>query len=301
MKEHAVVFGIDSPLVGIATEPDAGREEGAPVFLLLNAGIGHRVGPNRLYVALARTLAESGLASLRFDFSGIGDSPASRSLADPEERAVGEAIQAMDFLGRYFGAEVFVPVGLCSGADVGFALATRDERVAGGVLINATAIPCAHTVEQVEEAQKRAEAHHYAEQLTHRSGWARVFTGRSDFRLVGRAAVRFAIHALHPGKSPAKSVDLGLLPELNRRGVELLAVYTEGDTGLELLKTHVGRLENLSSLRRLQLEVLTKTDHVLTPLWAQRRLQELVLDWTARRLSVGQRPARQFASRTSLV
>ena len=32
-----------------------------PVFLFLNAGIGHRVGPNRLYVTLARKLAEAGI------------------------------------------------------------------------------------------------------------------------------------------------------------------------------------------------------------------------------------------------
>src|SRR6185503_16248700 len=145
MREHTVVFGDDSPLVGIITEPDAGFPKNAPVFLFLNAGLDHRVGPNRLYVTLARRLAEVGVASFRFDFSGIGDSPVSRSLEAPAERGVNEARQAMNFLARSVGAETFVPLGICSGADTGFALATADERVAGAVLINCTAIPSAHT------------------------------------------------------------------------------------------------------------------------------------------------------------
>jgi hypothetical protein len=80
--------------------------------------------------------------------------------------------------------------------------------------------------------------------------------------------------------------DLGLLPELERRGVELLAVYSEGDLGLELLMTHVRKIENLESLKRFQLEIFRETDHILTPLWTQQRIEALVLDWVARRLSV---------------
>ena len=49
-----------------------------------------------------------------------------------------------------------------------------------------------------------------------------------------------------------------------------------------------GDAQNLSSLQRFQLEILSDTDHVLTPLWAQRRLEELVLEWAARRLSAEQ-------------
>ena len=299
MREEAVVFGVESPMVGIVTRPDAGLAPDSPVFLFLNAGIGHRVGPNRLYVALARRLADIGLTSLRFDFSGIGDSTASRSLADPEERAVGEAMQAMDFVSKQYGAAGFVPVGLCSGANVGFALSTRDERVTGGVLINATEIPSSHMAEHLAEARKRAQAHHYSSRITSWSSWGRVFTGRSDLVGVLRTAVQFVVQTVSPTKPRAKSLDLGLLPDLNRRGVELLAVYTEGDLGLELLMTHVGRRENLAALRRFQLEVLSDTDHVLTPIWAQRRVEELVLEWASRRLSLGQAKPRRTVNRSA--
>src|SRR5262249_27402146 len=63
-------------LFGIHTEPlDPPRGKRSPMVLFLNAGAVHRVGPNRMYVDLARSWAEHGLTSLRLDLSGLGDSP----------------------------------------------------------------------------------------------------------------------------------------------------------------------------------------------------------------------------------
>jgi hypothetical protein len=79
---------------------------------------------------------------------------------------------------------------------------------------------------------------------------------------------------------------------LGRRGVELLAVFTEGDIGLELLATHVGSLENLAPLNRFQLEIIHDTDHLLTPLCDQKRIEALVVDWAARCLAIDRRSSR---------
>ena len=287
MREDAVIFGTDSPLVGIVTQPDQGFDERLPLFLFLNAGLDHRVGANRLHVTLARKLADLGVGSLRFDFSGIGDSPVSGSLAGSQERAASEAIQAMDFIERSIGTDTFVPVGLCSGANVGFVLAATDRRIAGAVLINATIIPSRHSEEQASEAWKRAQTHYYRNRLADRKGWMRVLTGRSDLRAVGRSTVRLVRRVSRLENSRPRTIDLGLLPELGRRGVELLAVYSEGDLGLELLASHVGRFDNLAPLERFQLEILSESDHILTPMWAQRRIEAVILDWATRRLSVG--------------
>jgi hypothetical protein len=273
--------------VGIITEPDAGCKKNVPVFVFLNAGLDHRVGPNRLYVTLARKLAEVGVASLRFDFSGIGDSPVSPSLGASEERGVREAVQAMNFLAKSIGANAFVPLGLCSGADVAFALASADARVAGAVLINASAVPTAHTKEQSAEAWKRAQAHHHGSRVRGWKSWTRVLTGRSDLLALCRSTVRLTREALRLRRARRRDVDLGVLPELGRRGVELLAVYSEGDLGLELLATHVGSFENLASLNRFQFEIFRATDHILTPLYDQQRIEALVVDWAVRRLSIG--------------
>ena len=67
MKEEAIVFGDDDHLIGIFTHA-AMPGENAPVFIQLNAGMLHRVGPNRLSVKIAKALSEIGIPSFRFDF-----------------------------------------------------------------------------------------------------------------------------------------------------------------------------------------------------------------------------------------
>ena len=92
MREEAVVFGRASALVGVITDPPAGgRPAHAMAVILLNAGLLHRVAPNRLYVELARGLAAQGFAAFRFDFSGIGDSNVRRNSLPFEKSIVNTA------------------------------------------------------------------------------------------------------------------------------------------------------------------------------------------------------------------
>ena len=85
MIERPLYFGERSNLLGVLTAP-AAPHPGSPAVILLNAGLLHRVGPNRLHVDVARRLAEAGFTSLRFDMSGVGDSelPGDGGLLDIE-------------------------------------------------------------------------------------------------------------------------------------------------------------------------------------------------------------------------
>ncbi len=74
MPERIVKIGKPQPLVGLLTEP-VNPDPGAPAVLILNSGVMHHVGTCRMSVRLARAFADQGVAALRFDFSGIGDSP----------------------------------------------------------------------------------------------------------------------------------------------------------------------------------------------------------------------------------
>lgn len=132
MKEKAIRFGTSATLVGVLTEPLSDRAvPGRPGIILLNSGILHHVGACRLYVQIARRLARDGVTSLRFDHSGVGDSEARKDVLPFVESAPLEVQEAMDYLTKRRGFEQFVLIGLCSGADMGFAVARRDERVVG--------------------------------------------------------------------------------------------------------------------------------------------------------------------------
>jgi len=126
------MFGPESSLVGILTEANPEHADaGLPSVVFLNSGIVHRVGANRLYVKIARRLAERGFTTLRFDHAGIGDSGPRRDDRPFQESAVEETRAAMDLLERTRGSERFVLGGLCSGADVAFWTALEDTRVVG--------------------------------------------------------------------------------------------------------------------------------------------------------------------------
>ena len=81
MVETPVWIG-DTGLFGIVTESSV--HNGGPTVIFLSVSQGHRIGPARSWVDLARRWAETGQRSIRIDFSGLGDSP----LRHKEQRAI---------------------------------------------------------------------------------------------------------------------------------------------------------------------------------------------------------------------
>lgn len=140
MIETPTALGRDRRLIAIVTEPET-RRPSSPMVLLLNAGLIHRVGPNRLNVLLARQLAELGFSSVRFDLSGVGDSERSPIDRPYEEQAVFDILDVIEDLSERFPAEGFVTIGLCTGAYNALGAAAEDERVTGCVFIDGYAYP----------------------------------------------------------------------------------------------------------------------------------------------------------------
>lgn len=149
MKEQSVQFS--EGLHGIHIDASGAREAGntRPVFILINAGYQHSVGPYRLYTDLARHLALSGYDSLRFDYSGIGNScePPFSAALDMSEQGAGSCDlmpqshirhigKAMEYLSEDGNPKKFVLCGLCSGADESLQVAVSDSRVIGVIPID---------------------------------------------------------------------------------------------------------------------------------------------------------------------
>lgn len=217
MKERALTFG-PANLVGILTQPDPEVVlDGAPVQVILNSGILHRAGTSRVYVKVARALAEIGITTLRFDFSGIGDSEVRRGESVPiEERFILETREAMDYLQEALGSHRFVLGGLCSGADGAFWTALVDERVVGVWQIDAFTYPTTG---------------YYARRFLPKILDPRVWIHSIKVRLVPRRKrsaededvfVKPEYRRVHP---PRKTVANGLR-QLRDRGVALYFLFT---------------------------------------------------------------------------
>lgn len=137
MHETICQFGPGDSLTGILTTPDESvAVSGAPIAIILNAGIVHRIGPFRLHVDLARQLAKQGFSTLRMDLSGLGDSRTRRGKVESKQRSLLDVGDAMDYLKDATGTETFVLLGLCSGAFNAHQVAVKDERIVGSVFMD---------------------------------------------------------------------------------------------------------------------------------------------------------------------
>ncbi len=114
MVETPVWVG-DTGLFGIVAESPV-RNAG-PTVIFLSVADGHRVGPGRTWVDLARTWAETGLRSIRIDFSGLGDSPLRHKEQRDFEWGAPEAFDDVEEVARWCSpsdpSDVIL-VGLCA-------------------------------------------------------------------------------------------------------------------------------------------------------------------------------------------
>lgn len=132
--ETPVQIGRGEGLSAMLTHPPA-IDTSRPVFVILNAGLLHRVGPFRLHVQLARRLAEQGFPALRLDLSGIGYSP-----RHPEYRGLEAALEDARVVFRWlretYSLNKPVLMGSCSGADLAHRITVADERVQGYAMLD---------------------------------------------------------------------------------------------------------------------------------------------------------------------
>jgi pimeloyl-ACP methyl ester carboxylesterase len=138
MNERPVQFGAGGRVFGVLTEPRDGVANGGqgPVFIILSAGMLHRVGPSRMHVPLARKLADMGFPVLRVDLAGKGDSPARTGLKNQPSVAADFA-DMRDGLSEIYPNAKLVLFGMCSGADNAIRLSIMEPSVIGIVLLDA--------------------------------------------------------------------------------------------------------------------------------------------------------------------
>lgn len=284
MSDEAVLFGRARSLVGILSDGAPRRDARVlPAVIFLNAGAVHRVGPHRLYVKAARMLAALGFTTLRFDFSGTGDSGPRTMSVYYEQEGVIETREAMDFLSRIRGCSQFVLIGLCSGAITAFQAACADRRVVGIVPINGRG-------EVAEEhaayaAQRQQSRYYWRAAFFDPRSWWKALTGKADYRTVLRALM-FPItsRSKAPPIVTSRPDEVAVaLQSLMAHRVHVLAIYSSGDLGLDYFEAALGQQARhpraSGATDAVTIRVMTGTDHTFTPLAAQRRLLHVLREW----------------------
>jgi pimeloyl-ACP methyl ester carboxylesterase len=273
MNERVVQFGDGTCLVGVLSEPDgAASAVRLPAVVLLNAGTLHRIGPHRVYVRIARSLAQEGFAVLRFDLSGLGDSPPRSDNLPYVLSTIRETREAMDCVTRETGAQEFVLAGLCGGADLAFRVARDDARVVGVGLLDWYAYGTA-----------KSRVRRYLLPLLHRQGWGRLLlaqgpVGARLWSWLGRRPVMGG-RVMNDVGLPPKDETAATLRALMGRGGHLLCVYTGALGVYNYRDQFADAFRSIPFGDRLRVDFHPHADHTLTLLHYQRRLVEVVRDW----------------------
>lgn len=278
ITEKPVTFGRSGSLVGIVCAPAQPPATAQPTVVFINAGIIHRVGPNRLYVNLARALARRGVRSLRFDLGGIGDSTTARDeRGSADEIVYRDARDAIDFAAADNHAGV-VLIGLCSGADYAFQSAVDDARVVGAVLLD----PNIHLT-------RGFYVRHVLRALRSTKTWRLLLTGdhpaaRRLARMtgsLGRSAERAPF--LAPTSLPEPQTRRAQLDSLLDRGCHLFYVFTGG---LPYRYNHRRQFATNFPASHAREHVAfvyrPEWDHTFSAAQAQKDLEESIGEWFAR-------------------
>ena len=306
MKEKAILFGKFKTLIGVVSEPEPGAPAGRAAVVLSNAGLIHRIGPNRVYVKLARQLAAQGHRVLRFDLSGVGDSQPRPDHLPVEEFTIDDVKQAMDYLAAAYGDEQFLLMGHCAGAYHSFRTAAVDGRVQGVVMMN----PDGGETEWIEYDRKRKLARYYSNYYSQKSlfskeTWQRITGGQISYRNVIKNVAQNMIwnrltglffklkqqikQRLAPPPPAATDEKLFTMEAILRRcqamdGIRVLLIYSEGATSLERIQISMkSALKQLSAAGKLQVQVIRGADHIFSPLESQTDLIAVIKNWTAAR------------------
>jgi uncharacterized protein len=280
MSETAVVFQCEGEsLVGILHVP-AGQPASIGVLVVVG-GPQYRVGSHRQFVLMARALAQSGYAVLRFDYRGMGDSDgATRTF----ESVAADVRAAIDTLMRSVPSLTGVALwGLCDAASASLMYCTQDARVKGVAIAN----PWVRS--QAGQAQSYIK-HYYGQRLLQRSFWVKALSGKLKLT----ASVADFLRKLWTSRSAgASGADGGSFIERMRHGLQrfsgpTLILMSERDlTAQEFRDLSAASADWQKALRR---EGVTRidlpgADHTFSTEGALQLATRHSLDWLQTRLS----------------
>lgn len=134
IRETPLDVAFDDKTLRLVLAEPVERPVGDVCGILLNNGSDRRVGPNRMWVDMARSWAARGIPTVRVDQYGVGDADGPEDYytelgAHFDDLAINSTIAVMDDLASRGLPNDFVLAGFCSGAFTSFHTALRDERV----------------------------------------------------------------------------------------------------------------------------------------------------------------------------
>ena len=295
--EEPVIIGAGTPrMAGVFCRPrDAGGaiKASGQAFIIPNSGANPRAGWARGAVELARTLAAHGIASLRVDLPGLGQSEEAveerQYLYDIRTRH--DVVRAIDWMCSQ-GYDSVALAGICSGAHHAFHAARMDPRVTRLAIVNILCFDwtLSHNIERMalqllhgsRHAVPSGQAITEKEQIPSRRVSLQKAV-KAFVKVWGRPAVEIlktAFARLTPAFVFGRGRVEHWMADLTGRGTKVLVVCSDQDLSHNEIARHFGpegkRLGNMNGVTR---HVIAYADHSLTQVHARDALARYLIDW----------------------
>jgi alpha-beta hydrolase superfamily lysophospholipase len=283
VEEEACAFGEDRHLFGVLSRSTPSRDR--PAIIMLNAGAIHHVGPNRLYVTLARRLSAEGFACFRVDLEGLGDSVLRNEGRENHPyplTAIEDTAAAIEFLKQH-GYTRFIAMGLCSGAHTAFHAGLQFDRVQleEVVLINPWYF-------YWEEGLSLATSTHFEDVAAYKRSmkdpqrWKMLLRGQTDLMRIARVGLaHLRSNLVAKARIMGEVLGLGTGSRLSRdlkhllRTSRMALFVSEGDPGRDMLLHDAKHVAGKAmKAGELHLQVIPGADHT----FSQSKPREELLD-----------------------
>jgi alpha-beta hydrolase superfamily lysophospholipase len=254
------LFGINTQLKASQSKTSHSKESQSkklPTIILLNSGSVHHVGPNRVYVTLARELAKKGFGVFRIDLEGIGDSASAipnRENHPYQPNAVDNTFSAMTYLKNLGVAETFILAGICSGAHTAFHCALRDsgsELIERVVLINPLTFYWKEGMSlatSTDHTQTFRDKNRYMESIRDGGKWKKLLLGQVSLVNLFRFGISFITLKLKAQLENITELFFEnkepLTQDFNRlikRKTPIDFIFSSGEPGIDIIKKDAKR------------------------------------------------------------
>jgi exosortase A-associated hydrolase 1 len=270
-QRRALAFTCEGEwMYGVLDAPAQPQRRGV---LVVVGGPQYRAGSHRQFTLLARTLADSGVAAMRFDYRGMGDSEGALRSFESVDADLRAAIDT--FFEQAPGLEEVVLWGLCDGASAALMYAASDRRVAGLVLLN----PWVRTE---GGAAKATLKHYYRDRLLGAGLWKKIASGRFDFAAAAsslRQVVKSASAAPAPQSLPER-----MAASLQGFGGKVLVILSGADLTAQEFGDLAGSSpvwRSLMAMPRISSKTLPRADHTCSRAEWQDQVAAWTSDWVA--------------------
>ena len=261
--EAPVAFG--NGLWGILTQPIAPNAARAAV-IFLNTGGDPRAGIGRFAAVTARSLAADGIASLRFDFPGVGDS------ADPADgrRHIYEVSRTADVraamtLMAAKGFNDLALAGVCAGGHHALQAAIADVGVTKVLAVSPVKLVWreGHSLAIGKRDQGRATAF-YVGGLASLATWKRLATGDIHVASVLKTLIGRVMGRLAARRDDSTKAFQDQIAAASARGVKVRILVGIDDASLDEVETYFGpKGARMARLSGMSVTVAPGVDHGL--------------------------------------